>query len=151
MIICIVHLHACRSERERGVLTTKVRSLQRQLADGNERPLEAKSVEGHSVGELEKVITSMKKVIEKLQSENESLKRSTTVSRLAQSKASEGMKKVTSLQEENKKLKASAERFKIVFITLFLCLDGNATTSATCQLNFHQASHGLCSLGKISI
>lgn len=98
----------CRSDREKSILNAKVKTLQRQLAEDNVRPVphqEERTVEGHSVGELERVVSSMKKVVEKLQAENESLKRSSTSSRPPQGRTAEEGKKVISLQEENIKLK----------------------------------------------
>ena len=97
----------CRSDREKSILNAKVKALQRQLTEDNLRPVpnkEERSVDGHSVGELERVVSSMKKVIEKLQGENESLKRSAASSRPAQGRTEEG-KRIISLQEENNKLK----------------------------------------------
>ncbi len=107
--LCGVWYTQCRSEREKSILHARVKSLQRHLAEGNERPLPSQGggqEGGHSVGELEKVITSMRKVIEKLQAENESLKKSSAISRPAQGRT-EGGKKVTALQEENSKLKVN--------------------------------------------
>lgn len=91
------------------MLSTKVKSLQKQLADGNEHPFphhsEGKSSGGHNnVGELERVIAVMKKVIEKLQTENENLKKSSAAARPAPGKTDSG-KKLAELQEENSKLK----------------------------------------------
>lgn len=95
-----------RSDREKSILNSKMKSLQRQLAEGNERPPpsqeERQPVEGHRVAELEKVVSSLKKVIERLQSENESLKKSSAVPRPGKA---EGGKKAAALQEENNNLK----------------------------------------------
>lgn len=99
----------CRSDREKSILNAKVKSLQRLVSEGNERPPpsheEGRAVGGHSVEDLEKVVISLKKVISKLQSENESLKKS-SAARPTHSR-SEGGKKATALQEENNKLKVS--------------------------------------------
>lgn len=79
--------------------------MQKQLAEGAEPPHEGKSLGDHKVGELEKVIAAMKKVIEKLQTENNNLKKSNTAfSRPTQAKL-EGGKKLAAVQEENSKLK----------------------------------------------
>lgn len=81
------------------------------------------------MGELERVITSMKKVVEKLQAENESLKRSTASSRPAQGRTEEG-KKCISLQEENNKLK--------VYIIII------SPQAIVRNSNFDQSSFELC-------
>ena len=75
------------------MLSSKVKSLQKQLSESTEHPSpDSRHEKGtHSVGELEKVINAMKKVIEKLQTENESLKRSQGASRPAQTKAEVGV------------------------------------------------------------
>lgn len=104
-------IYMCRSDRERSILNSKVKSLQRQLAEGNVRPPpsqeEERAVGGYSVAELEKVVSSLKKVIERLQSENESLKKSSAVPRPGKA---EGGKKTAALLEENNKLKVKRTR-----------------------------------------
>lgn len=91
------------------MLSSKVRSLQKQLSEVAEHPPlnagpEGKSQATHSVEELERVISAMKKVIEKLQVENETLKRNQSASRPAQTRT-EGGRKLAALQEENSKMK----------------------------------------------
>ena len=101
-------MSVCRSDREKSILNAKVKSLQRLVSEGNERPPpsheEGRTVGGHSVEDLEKVVLSLKKVVSKLQSENESLKKSSAAARPAHSRL-EGGKKATALQEENNRLK----------------------------------------------
>lgn len=95
-----------RSDREKSVLNSKVKSLQRQLAEGNMRPSpsqdEGRTMGGHSEADLEKVVSSLKKVIEKLQSENESLRKGSAAARPGRT---EGGRKMAALQEENGNLK----------------------------------------------
>ncbi len=79
--------------------------MQKQLSEPSpDSSHEGKPQAMHSVGELERVINAMKKVIEKLQTENEKLKRIQGASNPAQIKA-EGGKKTATLQEENSRLK----------------------------------------------
>ena len=56
------------------------------------------SVRGHTVCDLERVITAMRKVVERLQNENERLRRS-------QKEQLKGREKVGELEKENKRLK----------------------------------------------
>jgi hypothetical protein len=97
----------CRNDREKSILNAKVKSLQRLVSESNERPPhsqeEVRPAGNHGTEELEKVVTSLKRVISKLQSENESLKRTNAAARpTGQTKAEGGRKAV---QEENTRLK----------------------------------------------
>lgn len=82
--------------------------MQKQLSECAEHPPTDISHEGksHNVEELEKVVNAMKKVIAKLQMENENLKRVQGAPKPTQAKA-DGVKKMTALQEQNSKLKVS--------------------------------------------
>jgi len=76
-----------------------VRSLQRQVGElQEEKAQQTSEASRHSVQELERVIGAMRKVIDKLQGENEKLKRK----KEAGVSVSKGSDK---LLEENKKLK----------------------------------------------
>lgn len=101
------------------MLNAKVKSLQKQLAEGHE-PHHQES-RSNKVGELERVITAMKKVIEKLQVENENLKRSNAAStRQAQTRTEAG-KKLTTVQEENSRLKVSLACLAVCVVGI-LCI-----------------------------
>ena len=97
-----------RTDREKSFLSSRVKSLQKQLDGGNvtTHP-ESKGSGDHRVDELETVITAMKKVIEKLKVENDHLKKSSAASsKLAQAKI-DFEKRLAALQDENSKLKVS--------------------------------------------
>ena len=59
----------------------------------------------HSVAELERVVSAMRKVVERLQAENSSLKKSLTNAKAEKSGHTD--KTAAVLEEENKKLKVS--------------------------------------------
>ena len=88
------------------MLSSKIKSLQKQLSEHPASESSHEPLANYSVGELEKVVNSMKKVIEKLQMENDTLKRSQAASRPTQTKT-EGGKRATALQEENNRLKVT--------------------------------------------
>ncbi len=83
-------------------MTSKVRSLQKQLTEAQEKAGEPSNSGKHSAAELERVIDAMRKVIDKLQGENDKLKKKRMEA--GSSSASKGGDK---LLEENKKLKVS--------------------------------------------
>lgn len=60
----------------------------------------------HSVGELERVVSAMRKVVERLQTENSSLKKSLTNAK-AKKKSGHTDKMAAALEEENTKLKVA--------------------------------------------
>ena len=89
------------------MLQSKIKSLQKQVSESggqafpdHQEEENSRPVGGHSVVELERVIGAMRKVIEKQQVDNETLKRSNAAARIGQ-----GGKKMALLQEENAKLK----------------------------------------------
>lgn len=115
-----------RSDRERCFLSTKVKNLQKQLTEGAESSHhEGKVLGDNRVCELERVISAMKKVIEKLQTENDNQKKILSANSKPPQAKLEGGKKLVVLQEENSKLKVRTNyMYKQVSLSLKCNIDG---------------------------
>ncbi len=104
-----------RNDREKNMMSAKVKTLQKQVDDavgnlgghstGESRGLTAG---GHNIEEIERVVTAMRKVIEKLQVEKEGLKEENEgLKRNSKTWQEKGGGALSALQEENKKLKVN--------------------------------------------
>ena len=108
----------CRSDREKIALQSKMKTLQRKIHKSlapQENIRASDDTGGPRVLELENIVMTMKKVIEKLQGDNEKLKRrKSTLARTTGSKTTEAG---SCLHEENTKLKVYGS-----FICTFYCI-----------------------------
>ena len=112
-----------RSDRERITLSSRVKALQKQLSEVQEKAEEAGGSGSHSVIELERVVNAMRKVIDKLQGENEKLKKKRTEA----GPLSSTSKSSDKLLEENKKLKVRIFASFYGLLLMFLINVGGAS------------------------